>query len=623
MPRLPWIARYSLAPATTLLCCLVQLALVPEVDLAPFAFFPVAVVIASWIGGRGPGMLAVALSAATANFVFIPAHWHWSLSGPALAATALYVGASSLVALVCATFRDALLQVERSAAALSASEARVRIAQEAARIGSFEWNIQTGVNTWSPELEAMHGLPPGGFASSQPAWEQLVHPDDRAEAVRKVEEALETGLPKVGEWRVVWPDGSIHWLSGRFQAFRDSSGRLLRLTGVNIDISDRKRVEAALRQQVEIINLSLDAIFVWRLTGGIESWNRGAEVLYGFTAEEARDRITHDLLKTRLPAPRAQFQAELKRRRQWEGELVHTTKDGQQIAVWVRMLLVRNDGVERVLETTRDISERRRAEESLKESEERLSALVTASSETLYRMSPDWREMRQLHSRGLLANVETSSGNWLQTYIPLDEQARVSEAISEAIRAKGTFELEHRVLGKDGSQAWVFSRAVPLLNAQGEIVEWFGAATDITARKLAQEELKRNEKALREADRRKNEFLAMLSHELRNPLAPIRNSLYVLERAAPGGEQARRAKARHRAPGRPDGPAGRRPARRDAASPAARSSCSASRSSLRELVGRTVEDHRSLFAARGVELRGDDAASRCVGRRRSRPARAG
>ncbi|MFA5111209.1 MAG: PAS domain S-box protein [Desulfobaccales bacterium] len=131
--------------------------------------------------------------------------------------------------------------------ALRESEERLRLAQQVARIGTFEWNIQSGVNVWTPELEAMYGLQPGDFVRTQTAWENLVHPEDRSEAIRRVEMAFESGEPMEGEWRVVWPDGSVHWLAGRWQVLKDEFGKPLRMTGINIDITARKRAEEALR----------------------------------------------------------------------------------------------------------------------------------------------------------------------------------------------------------------------------------------------------------------------------------------------------------------------------------------------------------------------------------------
>jgi two-component system CheB/CheR fusion protein len=142
----------------------------------------------------------------------------------------------------------------RSEAALRESEERLRVAQQAARVGSFEWDLRSRVNTWTPEMEALYGLPPGGFARVEGAWVKLVHPDDRDEAVRIVQRALEPGGPTEWEWRVVWPDGSVRWLAGRWKVLRDRTGEPVRVTGINIDITDQKRAEelraseAALRE---------------------------------------------------------------------------------------------------------------------------------------------------------------------------------------------------------------------------------------------------------------------------------------------------------------------------------------------------------------------------------------
>jgi formate hydrogenlyase transcriptional activator len=149
--------------------------------------------------------------------------------------------------------------------ALQESEDRLLLAHQAARMGTFEWNMQTGVNTWSKELEKMYGLVPGSFPRTQAAWERLVHPEDRLRAEAVVQQAIETGRPAEGEWRVKWPDGSIHWIFGRCQVFTDGSGRPLRLTGINIDITERMFARQAIEEsEARFRNLSDTApVLIW------------------------------------------------------------------------------------------------------------------------------------------------------------------------------------------------------------------------------------------------------------------------------------------------------------------------------------------------------------------------
>jgi signal transduction histidine kinase/ActR/RegA family two-component response regulator len=183
--------------------------------------------------------------------------------------------------------------------------------------------------------------------------------------------------------------------------------------------------------------------------------------------------------------------------------------------------------------TTSDVTERVHAAAAIRESEARFRALTSATADAIYAMSPDWAEMRHLDGGGFLRDTFDPRWSWLEDYIPPEDQPTVREAIATAIRDKSLFALEHRVRRVDGSIGWTLSRAVPVLGAGGEIQEWIGAASDITERKT-------NEEKLRESDRRKDEFLAMLAHELRNPLAPIGAAAELLQRARPDEAMVRR-----------------------------------------------------------------------------------
>ena len=98
--------------------------------------------------------------------------------------------------------------------------------------------------------------------------------------------------------------------------------------------------------------------------------------------------------------------------------------------------------------------------------------------------------MRQLHSQNFINDTEKPNHNWIQEYIHPDDQLHVKAVIDEAIKNIGIFEMEHRVFRVDGTLGWTFSRAIPLLDANGKIYKWFGAASDITVRKQAEEQLK-------------------------------------------------------------------------------------------------------------------------------------
>ena len=145
-----------------------------------------------------------------------------------------------------------------------------------------------------------------------------------------------------------------------------------------------------------------------------------------------------------------------------------------------------------------DVTEREHAQAELRSSEARFRTFVTASADAAYRMSPDWHEMRQLQGRDFTDDTSEPRTDWMQEFIHPQDQPKVRAAIDAAIDAKGIFELEHRVVRVDGETGWTRSRAVPLLGADGAIVEWFGTASDVTAARQAQQALDESEQRYRD-----------------------------------------------------------------------------------------------------------------------------
>ncbi len=146
-----------------------------------------------------------------------------------------------------------------------------------------------------------------------------------------------------------------------------------------------------------------------------------------------------------------------------------------------------------VWETTAKVLAQRRVAAS----EARLLALTQASANLTYRMSPDWAEVLEINTQGFVAELRTPNRDWLQVYIPPQDRAGLMAAVRRAIETRSRFELEHRVVRADGSLGWMLSRAVPVFDDAGEIVEWFGTASDLSESKATQAALRESERQFR------------------------------------------------------------------------------------------------------------------------------
>ncbi len=157
-----------------------------------------------------------------------------------------------------------------------------------------------------------------------------------------------------------------------------------------------------------------------------------------------------------------------------------------------------DDGrVQGVLCTVAETTGKMLAQRAQADSESRLRALTLATANAVYRMNADWSRLLEVNGQGFVADTSEPMRSWVEQYVPVEDQPRVRAAIAQAMATRSLLELEHRVFRVDGSIGWTLSRAMPLLDAQGEVVEWFGTATDLTARKAAEEALRESELQLR------------------------------------------------------------------------------------------------------------------------------
>ena len=162
-----------------------------------------------------------------------------------VAVTGLLLGAAI-------TERDAARRrAARDYASVQVSEERLRLALEAGRMGVWDWNFATGEVKWSENLEPIYGLRPGTFGRTVEAFRALVHPDDRDAVGRAITDALEGRSTYEVEFRNLRADGTVHWMSATGTVYRDEAGRPVRMIGVGVDMTERRRLEDELRERAQ------------------------------------------------------------------------------------------------------------------------------------------------------------------------------------------------------------------------------------------------------------------------------------------------------------------------------------------------------------------------------------
>lgn len=273
-----------------------------------------------------------------------------------------------------------------------ASEERLRLAQQTTRIGTFESDVRTGVVTWTPEMELIYGLPQGAFAKTRTAFQNLIHPEDRRTVNELIELASKSGELTTGEWRVVWPDGSVHWIAGRWQVLLDQLGEPSRVLGVNIDVTDRKRAELellqmnrALKEQATVLQSreELLKIFVKNVPAGVAMLDRDMRYLqvsdrwcldYSLDSSQVIGRSHYEIF------PDVPERWKEMHRRALQGETLRANEDAWErddgATTWVRWEIrpwrTPTGSVGGILIFAEDITHRKRMEEALSEMSRKL-----------------------------------------------------------------------------------------------------------------------------------------------------------------------------------------------------------------------------------------------------------
>jgi PAS domain S-box-containing protein len=419
---------------------------------------------------------------------------------------------------------------KRVEAALRQREADLQLALDAGRLGEWNWDLVAGRLTWSPFCKALYGLP----ADADVTYERFlaaIHPDDRARVDAALARALETRSDYEVEQRVVWPDGSVHWNVGRGRVFCDGDGQPMRMTGVAMDVTERKQAEDALSKvQRQLLTL------VEHFPDFIARFDRGCRRLYvnpsvtrafGLPLEHFVGKSLQELA---MPGPPGQNEALQARIRQAVDQGLANTIEAQwETTRGERILEVRHipekdesGRVVSVLAIGRDVTERRQAEEALRHSEEEARNRL-AEIEQIYRYAPIGlfaidREYRFTRINEFLAEINGSTieehiGKTLWDMVP--NLANHLVEIYRPVLERGESVLGQEIHGQTPKSPGVdrvwLANYFPFIAKTGEVIGLIGVVLEVTERKRAEEAVRKSEELLRQAVRVAN--LGIFDHD--------------------------------------------------------------------------------------------------------------
>ena len=447
--------------------------------------------------------------------------------------------------------------------ALRQSEERLRLALSGARAAVWQWKIETDEHVWSPQSYKLHGRDPALGPPDYAQWIACLHPDDRAPVEAAVRDAMEGRISECHtEYRVVLPSGEIRWLASMSEADFSPEGRPLRMSGINLDITEQKRAELTARESEAALRLSqnrlrhaanaagltfadLDLVnrriyladnyaqvmgYEPKTRPGGGEMHIGMSNLFAHVAPSDRSRVAQalSLFSERGGTDRAEFAV--------------IGDDG--VERWFECVASAEAGPDgrptRAFITNLDISGIKVAEAALRASEEKFRLLADAMPQLAWIASADgyvyWYN-RRWYEYTATTPEQMEGWGWQRVHDP-DILPLVLNRWADSVESGKPFDMTFPLRGADGQFRPFLSRVMPHLDAEGKVLQWFGTNTEITEQKELEDELRQAQREAERANRSKSKFLAAASHDLRQPVQSLVLLLSLIERQTVGNAKA-------------------------------------------------------------------------------------
>ena len=434
--------------------------------------------------------------------------------------------------------------------ALRESEERLRLAVQAGKMYAYEWDVASDTVVRSTECVDLLGVGEPIRTTRRELMEQ-VHPDDREQVEKSCSELTPQNPNCQVSYRILRPDGSVVWLEKSARAFFDNDGRILRTIGVVADISARKNAEEARFRHVAIVESSEDAIVSKNLQGIITSWNTGAQRIFGYTEAEAVGQPISILVPPDLREEEIGIVQRLRSGEPIEHyETVRVSNEGKRVDVSLTISPIRDSAgaIVGASKIARDITERKRAEDALRESEGRFRLVANTAPVLIWMSGPDklcnYFNQPWLGFTGRTFEAELGNG-WAEGVHPEDLNACL-ETYTKAFDRREEFKMQYRLRRHDGEYRWVSDSGVPRFNADGSFAGYIGSCIDVTDHKLAEEALSNVSRKLIEAQERERTRIARELHDdVNQRLALLAIELELLKQNLPDSADEIRGRIQH------------------------------------------------------------------------------